>query len=324
MYNHEKRVFLNNKFIEYKSIVKVQRAYRSKYTTKSAPDGTVIKNIHNNYLKTGSVGRRLCTSRKKTVRTSDLIEAIENIHLDDPKISIRKIANLVPASNSVVRQVLREDLNLKPLKIPRTFKLYTTDYQKRLNFVQFVKSRRINLETMFICSDEAYFYLHGGHNIQNNRIWSIYQPDEIAEQPLNDEKVSVWCAFSGKKVYGPYFFDENVCGENYLDMLKNFFWPRHRSLENHQKYYFQQDGAPPHRRKIVQTWLKQKFGDRFIDMATWPPRSPDLNPCDFSLWGYLKSKVYSPKPTNLLQLRENIQREIKNFSKIDRIPIFLT
>ena len=138
-------LFLNNKFIEYKSIVKVQRAYRSKYTTKSVPGGTVIKNIHNNYLKTGSVGRRLCTSRKKTVRTSYLIEAIENIHLDDPKISIRKIANLVPASNSVVRQVLREDLNLKPFKIPRTFKLYTTDYQKRLNFVQFVKSRRINL-----------------------------------------------------------------------------------------------------------------------------------------------------------------------------------
>ena len=73
---------------------------------------------------------------------------------------------------------------------------------------------------------------------------------------------------------------------------------------------------------MVRTWLKQTFGDRFIDMATWPPRSPDLNPCDFSLWGYLKSKVYNPKPTNLLQLRENIQREIKNFSKIDRIPIF--
>ena len=112
----------------------------------------------------------------------------------------------MPASNSVVRQVLREDLNLKPFKIPRTFKLYTTDYQKRLNFVQFVKSRRINLETMFICSDEAYFYLHGGHNIQNNRIWSIYQPDEIAEQPLNDEKVSVWCAFSGKKSLRSLFF----------------------------------------------------------------------------------------------------------------------
>ena len=324
MYDPDIRVFLNNKYIEYKSIVKVQRAYRSKYKSKSAPSGSVIKNIHNNYLKTGSVGRKLITSREKTVRTDDLINAIENLHLGDPSISIRKIANLVPASNTVIQQVLREDLNLKSYKIHRTFKLFPADHQKRLNFVQFVKSRRINLETLFICSDEAYFYLHGGHNIQNNRVWSIYQPDELSEQPLFDEKVIVWCAFSAKRVYGPYFFDETVNGENYLDMLKKFFWSKHISLKNYKDFYFQQDGAPPHRRKIVQTWLKSKFGDRFIDMANWPPRSPDLNPCDFFLWGYLKSKVYNPKPQNLSQLKENITREIENFKKIDKTSIFLS
>ncbi|GFT28021.1 hypothetical protein NPIL_164711 [Nephila pilipes] len=26
---------------------------------------------------------------------------------------------------------------------------------------------------------------------------------------------------------------------------------------------------------------------------TWPPRSPDLNPCDLKLWGYLKDAVLS-------------------------------
>ena len=124
---------------------------------------------------------------------------------------------------------------------------------------------------MFICSDQAYFHLHGGHNIQNNRIWSIYQPDEFVKQPLNDEKVIVWCAFSAKCVYGPYFFDENVNGENYLAMLKKYFWPRHTKLENYEKFYSQQDGAPPHRRKIVQEWLKCNFGNKFIDMHTWPP-----------------------------------------------------
>ena len=50
---------------------------------------------------------------------------------------------------------------------------------------------RINLETSFICSDEAYFYLHGGQNLQNNRIWSEYGPTDPSEQPLNDEKVMV-------------------------------------------------------------------------------------------------------------------------------------
>ena len=48
----------------------------------------------------------------------------------------------------------------------------------------------------------------------------------------------------------------------------------------------------------------------------WPPRSPDLNPCDFSLWGALKSKIYGPKPSNLDELKQNIVREVRNF-KID-------
>ncbi|GBN95230.1 hypothetical protein AVEN_13138-1 [Araneus ventricosus] len=29
----------------------------------------------------------------------------------------------------------------------------------------------------------------------------------------------------------------------------------------------------------------------------WPPRAPDLNPCDFFVWGHLKSLVYA-SPVN--------------------------
>lgn len=44
--------------------------------------------------------------------------------------------------------------------------------------------------------------------------------------------------------------------------------------------------------------------------VSWPPRSPDLAPCDFFLWGYLKSKVYVDKPRTLPDLKEAIRREI--------------
>jgi len=44
-----------------------------------------------------------------------------------------------------------------------------------------------------------------------------------------------------------------------------------------------------------------------INGRDWPARSPpDLNPCDFFLWGYLKSKVYCPKPRTLDDLKNNI------------------
>ena len=86
------------------------------------------------------------------------------------------------------------------------------------------------------------------------------------------------------------------------------------------RYYFQQDGAPPHRAKEVQDWVKDKFGDRFLDASIWPPRSSDLKPCDFTLWGTLKSKVYNPKPSTLEELKKNIEREFKEFEK-NRVKI---
>ena len=55
----------------------------------------------------------------------------------------------------------------------------------------------------------------------------------------------------------------------------------------------QRDGAPAHRKKAVQSWLKDRFGDKFIDSKMWPPRSLDLNACDFSLLGNLKRSVYN-------------------------------
>ena len=291
--------------------------------SKRAPTPTTILNIVNNYNKTGSVDRKRILARKRTVRTDDLINSIKNLFLGDSKLSIRKTSNLVPASPSTIRKVLRKDLNMKPYKVRKSFKLLPADFEKRVKFVDYINSRRINLKTSFICSDEAYFYLHGGHNIQNTRIWAQFQPDESHEVPLNDEKVMVWCAFSGNNVYGPYFFDENVNWVNYLQLLKNFFWPKFSKLAEKNKYYFQQDGAPPHRKKEVQEWLKSKFGDNFLDSSIWPPRSPDLNPCDFSLWGRIKAKVYNPKPNTVVELKENIIREFNLFKKSDLKSNFL-
>ena len=98
-------------------------------------------------------------------------------------------------------------------------------------------------------------------------------------------------------------------------MLQTFFWPKQLRTHDYQKYYFQQDSATPHTVGLVQDWLTSKFHQKFITKFRWPPRSPDLNPCDYYLWGYLKSKVYNPLPKTLDDLKTNIEREIKNIPK---------
>ena len=94
-------------------------------------------------------------------------------------------------------------------------------------------------------------------------------------------------------------------------MLKTFFWPKFLKTFNYKKYYFQQDGAPPHKADNVQTWLNEKFSKKFIPKEKWPPRSPDLNACEFYLWGHIKATVYKPMPKTVDDLKANITRDIK-------------
>ena len=40
--------------------------------------------------------------------------------------------------------------------------------------------------------------------------------------------------------------------------------------------------------------------------VNWPPRSCDLTPLDYFLWGYVKADVYTDKPTSMDALEDNI------------------
>ena len=63
--------------------------------------------------------------------------------------------------------------------------------------------------------------------------------------------------------------------------------------------WFQQDGATSHTARFTIDLLKGKFGERVISRngpVEWPPRSCDLTPLDFFLWGHIKSLVYANKP----------------------------
>ncbi|GFX84863.1 uncharacterized protein TNCV_4996951 [Trichonephila clavipes] len=103
-----------------------------------------------------------------------------------------------------------------------------------------------------------------------------------------------------------------VNGDRYRAMITNFFIPE---LNNHdvQELWFQQDGATCHTARATIDVLKDTFGDRLISRfgpVNWPPRSCDLTPLDYFLWGYVKSLVYADKPQTLDHLEYNIRRVI--------------
>ena len=122
----------------------------------------------------------------------------------------------------IILTLKKKNMNARRRKTSICSRNFYSNYSKPTGkneyFILSHKESRASILDWFICSDEAYFYVHGGHNIQNNRIWAEFNPDELFEQP----QVMVWCDFSSKKVYGYYFFSKTVKWTNCLLMLKNF------------------------------------------------------------------------------------------------------
>ncbi|GFX41867.1 putative transposable element [Trichonephila clavipes] len=222
------------------------------------------------------------------------------------------VANSCPAMFGSGCQVIYSQFGLA---------IHQNDHQARRRFVEWAQNEIAvvpDFHKRILFSDEAHSWLNGYVNKQNCRIWSETNPQVYVEIPLHPEKLTVWCALWAGGIIGPYFFknDEGhnvtVNDDRYRAMITNFFIPE---LNNHdvQELWFQQDGATCHTARATIDLLKDTFGDRLISRfgpVNWPPRSCDLAPLDYFLWGYVKSLVYADKPQTLDHLEDNIRRVI--------------
>ncbi|GFV71304.1 transposable element Tc1 transposase [Trichonephila clavipes] len=156
-------------------------------------------------------------------------------------------------------------------------------------FARVAKGEKKIYECGKMADDEAHFWLNGYVNKQNYRIWSEANPQVYVETPLHPETLTVWCALWAGGIIGPYFF------------------------KNDEGHNFQQDGATCHTARATIDLLKDTFGDRLISRfgpVNWPPRSCDLKPLNYFLWGYVRSLVYADKPQTLDHLEDNFRRVI--------------
>ncbi|GBN85871.1 hypothetical protein AVEN_38515-1 [Araneus ventricosus] len=52
--------------------------------------------------------------------------------------------------------------------------------------------------------------------------------------------------------------------------------------------------------------IAYQYPNSYIGEFHRPHISPDLNPCDFFLWGHMKDLVYKKKPTDFISLKGSI------------------
>ena len=108
-------------------------------------------------------------------------------------------------------------------------------------------------------------------------------------------------------------------------LLKNFYiFPSLLSKIGNLPAYFKQDGAPPHYGIEVRQYLNQLLPNAWIGrrgLVEWPPRSPDLPPLDFYLWGHLKVMVYQESMRDLNHMKDCIINLFAQISKDELLRV---
>ena len=298
-------------FDDSRSATLVQRKFRKEFGKNSpVPCAASIKKWHGSLLTNGSVqDARRQRERPVTLRRED--EVLEHFQ-DNPHSSLRNAAAIMDnISHESVRSVLKSHC-WHPYKMQTVQQLYDEDFASRLEFaaqqLELIEATDFLHKITF--SDEANFHLCGSVNRHNFRYWAPTNPHWFRQFPLQSPKTTVWAAIGSNGVFGPFFHDETVNSDRYLSMLQNQFWPavEQRNLTNDM--IFMHDGAPPHWGRNVREWLNGKFPNRWIGRGSqnlpWPARSPDITPCDYFLWGFVKSKVYVTEPESMDELKQRI------------------
>ena len=320
----EERVFLvenvlrsNDEYTE-----EVKQKFTNQFPNQTLPHRNAVRRLLEKFRETGSVCDLPRAGRPK-VLTEHKLNEISDAMAMSPTKSLRRLSQQVGVSLGSSHTAVRAELKFYPYRISCFQELKECDYAKRLNYCNWFNHTNstdgILGKTWF--TDEAWFYLSGAIHSQNSRIWSTENPLEYHEKPLHSAKVGVWCAISRSRIVGPIFFHDTINSERYCEQIIHPF-TRQLTEQEIQTTFFQQDGATAHTSNATLNVLREFFGERIISKGLWPPRSPDLSPPDYFLWGAAKQKVYKNKPHTLAELEGNIQDYISNIDNEQLNKVF--
>lgn len=281
------------------------------------PDHRMILRVHNSYMEGRIPGRR--TGRPSQMHDPGTVESVLEEVARDPSVSVRTIERRIGIPKSRAHRILQQE-GFHPYHIQKVQQLKPADYPRGVAFCQEMLQRQANDDFFFktiLWTDESHFKRCGIFNIHNYHSWNIENPHLPRESNFQEQfSVNLWSGILNGQLISPFELPDRLNGEAYLNFLRNNLdgLLEDMDLLTIRHMIFQNDGAPCHFARIVREHLDERFRGRWIGRGgpiAWPPRSPDLNPVDFFVWGYYKELVY-------LRQRNQQYGPIKNKIKTGR------
>ena len=265
---------------------------------------TTVGDIIRKVDKHQTADRRPGSGRPRTARTPANINDVNQLILSQEErpgthASQREIGRQLGVAASSINTIIKTDLKLPCFRKFTVEALTPEEKRKRSERAQQLLDRYPDAAALprVWFSDESVFTINKRVNTQNDRVYGR-QPT-ITRKEVSPERIEVSTRTHGARVMvggsisamgktSLVFIDSSVRLNqvDYRRILEEEYFPDIREKCG-QNWTFQQDGAPCHTAHSVVNFLQESC-PQFIEPEAWPPKSPDLNPLDFFVWGELE------------------------------------
>lgn len=278
------------------------RLYAEHFLNRQCPDHRTFSRVHMRLRETGTFKVSMNdTGRNRVVRDVEFEDIVLQQFEEYPMASTREVARNLGSSKSTVWRVLKEE-KLYPYRPQKVQSLKPQDYPRRVNLARWFLEKDLQnplfLEKVLF-TDEASFNKDGIFNNRTTHVWAAENPHQVFVRGHQEQfSINVWAGIIGNHLVGPYILPNRLDSRTYLVFLRDILPELLEAipLNVRDEMWYQHDGAPAHYGNIVRAHLNTTYGQRWIGRGgptRWPPRSPDLTPMDFFLWGTMKQLVYS-------------------------------
>lgn len=304
---------------EEESVEDCRRRFRNEFNKEAPPRQTLI-NWKRKLLETGTLVKdRPRGGRPATVTGLERQKQVMASINANPTSSTRRLSEELDISQTSVCRILKKN-QFHPFKPEYSQFLCDGDSDRRLQFCEAMREK-FREDPAFLrkitFSDECTFHLNGSVNKHNVHYWAPKNQNphyRISSKSAKTRCLVVWACVSFNGMVAFDISQHVMNGDRYCNILRDKVVPY---FIRRRQMIFQQDGASSHYCVNAREILDREMPGQWIGRrgpTEWPARSPDLTVCDFWLWSYIRSKVYTPGITfrSIADLSNRIQMEINN------------